>query len=82
MPCVDGSGLQATGRKQCPKRILGHRGNHLSPGREVAYLKDNGVIEKDIQPTKEAIVAILSEIEEGRPDDISFMLEEFVVVDD
>lgn len=46
------------------------------------YLKDNGVIEKDIQPTKEAIVAILSEIEEGRPDDISFMLEEFVVVDD
>lgn len=48
----------------------------------IQYLKDNGVIEKDIQPTKEAIVAVLSEIEEGRPDDISFMLEEFVVVDD
>lgn len=48
----------------------------------IEYLKDNGVIEKDIQPTKEAIVAVLSEIEEGRPDDISFMLEEFVVVDD
>ena len=48
----------------------------------IQYLKDNGVIEKDIQPTKEAIVAVLSEIEEERPDDISFMLEEFVVVDD
>lgn len=47
----------------------------------IQYLKDNGVIEKDIQPTKEAIVAVLSEIEEGRPD-ISYMLEEFVVVDD
>lgn len=48
----------------------------------IEYLKNNGVIEKDLQPTKEAIVAVLSEIEEGRPDDISFMLEEFVVVDD
>ena len=48
----------------------------------IQYLKDNGVIEKDIQPTKEAIVAVLSEIEEERPDDISWMLEEFVVVDD
>lgn len=48
----------------------------------IEYLKDNGVIEKDLQPTKEAIVAVLSEIEEERPDDISWMLEEFVVVDD
>ena len=48
----------------------------------IEYLKNNGVIEKDIQPTKEAIVAVLNEIQEGRPDDISFMLEEFVVVDD
>ena len=48
----------------------------------IQYLKDNGVIEKDIQPTKEGILAVLSEIEEERPDDISYMLEEFVVVDD
>ena len=48
----------------------------------IEYLKNNGVVENDIQPTKEAIVAVLSEIEEERPDDISFMLEEFVVVDD
>ena len=48
----------------------------------IEYLKDNGVFEKDIQPTKEAITAVLNEIEEERPDDISFMLEEFVVVVD
>lgn len=48
----------------------------------IEYLKNNGVIEKDIQPTKEAIVAVFSEIEEERPDDISYMLEEFVIVDD
>ena len=48
----------------------------------IQYLKDNGVIENDIQPTKEAIVAVLDQIQEERPDDISFMLEEFVVVDD
>lgn len=48
----------------------------------IEYLKDNGVIEKDIQPTKEAIIAVLNEIEEERPVDISYILEEFVVVDD
>ena len=49
----------------------------------VTYLKENGVIEKDIEPTKEAINAVLSEIEDSRPIDIiSFMFEEFVVVDD
>ena len=48
----------------------------------IEYLKDNGVIENDIQPTKEGILAVLDQIQEERPDDISYMLEEFVVVDD
>lgn len=48
----------------------------------IQYLKDNGVIEKDIEPKKEAIVAVLNEMQEEWPDDISFMLEEYVVVDD
>ena len=48
----------------------------------VAYLKENGVIENDIQPTKEAINAVLDQIQEERPDNISFMLEQFIVVDD
>ena len=48
----------------------------------IEYLKNNGIITKDIQPTKEAIVAVLSEIEEARPESISYMLEEFVVVED
>ena len=47
----------------------------------VEYLKENGVIEKDINPTKEAINAVLSEIEDSRPEDISFIFEQFVVVD-
>ena len=48
----------------------------------VAYLKENGVITKDVEATKEAITAALDEIQEERPDDISFMLEEFKVVSD
>ena len=48
----------------------------------IEYLKNNGIITKDIQPTREAILAVLDEIQEERPDDISYMLEEFVVVDD
>ena len=48
----------------------------------IDYLKVNGVIEKDIQPTMEAIVAVLDQIQEERPNDISFMLEEFVEVVD
>lgn len=48
----------------------------------VSYLKESGVITKDVNPTKEAINAVLSEIEEKRPESISYMLEEFVVVDD
>ena len=48
----------------------------------VDYLKENGVVNKDIQPTREAITTVLSEIEEDRPDDISWMLGEFEVVDD
>ena len=47
----------------------------------IEYLKGNGIITKDVNPTKEAINAVLSEIEEERPD-ISYMLEEFVVVED
>ena len=47
----------------------------------IEYLKGNGVITKDIQPTKEAILAALDEIQKERTD-ISYMLEEFVVVDD
>ena len=48
----------------------------------IDYLKGNGVITKDVEATKEAITAALEEIQEGRPDDISFMLEEFKVVSD
>ena len=47
----------------------------------IEYLKENGIITKDIQPTKEAILAVLDEIQNSRPDDISYMLEEFKVVD-
>lgn len=46
------------------------------------FLKNNGIITKDVFPTKTAITAALSEIEEERPDNISFMLEEIEVVDD
>lgn len=48
----------------------------------IEYLKGKGIITSEIHPTKEAITAVLSQIQEERPDDISFMLEEFVVVDD
>ena len=48
----------------------------------VAYLMENGVITKDVEATKEAITAALEDIQEQRPDDISFMFEEFKVVSD
>ena len=48
----------------------------------IEYLKGNGIITSEIHPTKDAITAVLEKIQEQRPDDISFMLEEFVVVDD
>ena len=48
----------------------------------IDYLKDNGIITAAIEPTKAAIIAVLDQIQEERPDDISYMLEEFVVVDD
>ena len=48
----------------------------------IEYLKNNGVLTKDVFPSKGAITAALDEIQEERPDDISWMLEEFVVVDD
>ncbi len=47
----------------------------------IEYLKNNGVLTKDVYPSKGAITAALDEIQEERPD-ISYMLEEFVVVDD
>ena len=46
------------------------------------YLKNNGVLTKDVYPSKGAITAALDEIQEKRPDDISYMLEESVIVDD
>ncbi len=48
----------------------------------IEYLKNNGVLTKDVYPSKGSISAALDEIQEERPDDISWMLEEFVVVDD
>lgn len=45
----------------------------------VGYLKGNGVITKDVEATKEAITVALEEIQEQRPDDISFTFEEFKV---
>jgi len=48
----------------------------------IEYLKGNGIITAAIEPTKAAIVAVLEEIQNSRPDDISWMLEEFVVVED
>ena len=48
----------------------------------IEYLKGNGITTSEIHPTKEAITAALEKIQNSRPDDISFMLEEFVVVDD
>ena len=48
----------------------------------IEYLKENGVITTDIEPTKAAIVAVLDQIREERPDDISWMLKEFIEVTD
>lgn len=46
------------------------------------YLKNNGVLTKDVYPSKGSITAALDEIQEERPDDISFMLEEVIEVND
>lgn len=46
------------------------------------YLKEHGVFTKDVFPSKEAITAALEEIQEERPDDISYMFEEFKVIED
>ena len=46
------------------------------------YLKEQGVLTKDVFPSRGAIAAALEEIQEQRPDEISFMLEEFKVVED
>ena len=47
----------------------------------IEYLKENGIITAAIEPTKSAITAVLDQMQEERPD-ISWMLEEFVEVDD
>ena len=46
------------------------------------YLKEQGILAKDVFPSQGAITSALEEIQEKRPDDISFMLEEFKVVSD
>ena len=46
------------------------------------YLKEQGILTKDVFPSQGAIIAALEELQEQRPDDISFMLEGFKVVSD
>lgn len=48
----------------------------------VSYLKENSIITTDIKPTREAIIDALDQIQEERPDDISYFMEEFKVVGD
>ena len=48
----------------------------------VGCLKENGVITQDVEATKEAITAVLEDLQEERPDDISFMFEDFKVLED
>ena len=48
----------------------------------VNYLKENSIITTDIEPTREAIIDALDQIQEERPDDISYFMEEFKVVED
>lgn len=48
----------------------------------IEYLKNNGVLTKDVYPSKGAITAALDEIQNSRPNDISYMLEEFIKVSD
>ena len=48
----------------------------------IEYLKNSGVLTKDVYPSKGAITTALDEIQEERPEEISYMLEEFVLVDD
>ena len=46
------------------------------------YLKEQGILTKDVFPSQGAITAALEELQEQRPDDISFMLEGFQVISD
>ena len=48
----------------------------------LAYLKGNGVITTDVEPTKSAITAALDQIQEMRPSNVSYMLERIDVVED
>ena len=48
----------------------------------IEFLKEYGVIPGEIEATREAITAALDKIQEQRPEEISFMLEEFKVVSD
>jgi len=48
----------------------------------IEYLKNNGVLTKYVYPSKGSITAALDDIQEERPNDISYMLEEFIEVTD
>lgn len=48
----------------------------------IEFLKNNEILTKDIYPSYGAITAALDEILNQRPSDISYMFEEFKVVDD
>ena len=48
----------------------------------IEYLKDFGIITTAIEPTKAAITAVLEEIQNSRPDNISWMFERIEVVED
>lgn len=48
----------------------------------IEFLKNNEILTKDIYPSYGAISAALDEILNQRPSDISYMFEEFKVVDD
>lgn len=46
------------------------------------FLKEQGILTNDVYPSKGAITEALEEIQEQRPDDISFMFEEYKVISD
>lgn len=48
----------------------------------IEFLKDNEILTKDIYPSHGAITAALDEILNQRPSDISYLFEEFKLVDD
>ncbi len=48
----------------------------------IEFLKNNEILTKDIYPSYGAITAALDEILNQQPDNISYMFEEFKLVDD